>query len=172
MIKMINKLYQLTFNNILEIAWLASLLMLGGAYGFEYIGGLFPCDLCWPQRYAHMAVIVFGGFALYMRKIKNPRWLRFKIMTTFSYMVSTGYSGYHSGVEQKWWEGPDSCTLQTSDLGMTMESFMRSLDSVAFVRCDEIPWDLFGISMAGYNFIISLTLVVMLSLSVVKDMKK
>lgn len=169
---MILKIYQLAFNYILELAWLASVLMLGGAYGFEYLGGLFPCDLCWPQRYSHMAVIIFGGFALYFRKTRSPKWIRFKLMTTFSYMVSAGYSGFHAGVEQKWWEGPDSCTLQTSELGMTMESFMQSLNSVAFVRCDEIPWELFGISMAGYNFIISLTLLIMLSLSVRKDLMK
>ncbi|MDG1728109.1 MAG: disulfide bond formation protein B [Emcibacteraceae bacterium] len=169
---MIAKLYNYTFDNILPLAWLASVLMLGGAYGFEYIGGLFPCDLCWPQRYAHMAVIIFGGFALFLKKSNNTKWVRFKLMTTFSYFVSAGYSGYHAGVEQKWWEGPDSCTLQTSEVGMSVESFMRSLDSVAFVRCDDIPWDLFGISMAGYNFIISLTLLIMLSLSVVKDLKK
>jgi disulfide bond formation protein DsbB len=119
-----------------------------------------------------MAVIVFGAFALYFKKTNNAKWLRFKIMTTFSYMVSVGYSGYHAGVEQKWWEGPDSCTLQTSELGMSVESFMQSLDAVAFVRCDDIPWDMFGVSMAGYNFIISLTLLIMLSLSVRKDLGK
>ncbi|MDG1438332.1 MAG: disulfide bond formation protein B [Emcibacteraceae bacterium] len=169
---MIKKIYDIAFQNILELAWIASVFMLGGAYGFEYIGGLFPCDLCWPQRYAHMAVIVFGAFALYFKKANNIKWIRFKIMTTFAYMVSAGYSGYHAGVEQKWWEGPDSCTLQTSELGMSVESFMQSLDTVAFVRCDDIPWDMFGISMAGYNFIISLALLIMLSLSVRKDLGK
>lgn len=169
---MINKLYNFAFTNILLLSWLASIFMLGGAYGFEYIGGLYPCELCWPQRYAHMAVIVFGAFALYMKKVANPRWLHLKIMTTFSYFISVGYSGYHAGVEQKWWEGPDSCTLQTSDAPGSLEQFLQSLEGVAFIRCDEIPWDMFGISMAGYNFLISLTLLIMLSLSVRKDLSK
>lgn len=171
MLIQLKSLLKLAYANILEISVAASIFMLSGAYGFEYIGGLFPCDLCWPQRYAHMAVIVFGAFALYMRKSENVKWVRFKIMTTASYMISVGYSGYHAGVEQKWWEGPDSCTLQTDPGQMTSEQFFQQLQNVTFIRCDEIPWDLFGISMAGYNFIISLVLFIMLSFSVRKDVK-
>lgn len=162
---MIKKLWNFSLANITPIALLASIAMLGGAYGFEYIGGLYPCDLCWPQRYAHMAVIIFASFGLYIRKTHKVKWIRFKLMTTFSYFISTGYSGYHAGVEQKWWEGPDSCTLQVNEALQSFESFMDELRTVAFVRCDEIPWDLFGISMAGYNFIISLALSIMLCLS-------
>lgn len=172
MIDQIKKLYRWTFENILILSWVASILMLGGAYGFEHIGGLFPCDLCWPQRYAHMAVIIFAAFALYFQKSNTVKWLRFKLMTTFAWLVSVGYSGYHAGVEQKWWEGPDSCTLQTSDENMSVDDFIKSLEDVAFIRCDEIPWDLFGISMAGYNFLISLFMLIMLTLSVRKDMRK
>lgn len=168
----IKKLYDFIFGNILVLSWLASIAMLAGAYGFEYIGGLFPCDLCWPQRYAHMAVIIFGGFALVLKKNNPAKHMRFKVMTTFSWAVSVGYSGYHAGVEQKWWEGPDSCTLATSDLGMSLESFMQSLEGTKFVRCDEIPWEMFGISMAGYNFLISLGCLIMLSLSLRKDLGK
>ena len=168
----LKNLYNWTFENILVLSWIASILMLGGAYGFEHIGGLFPCDLCWPQRYAHMAVIIFGAFALYFQKRNPVKWLRFKLMVTFSWLVSVAYSGYHAGVEQKWWEGPDSCTLTTSEVGMSLEAFMQSLEGTKFVRCDEIPWEMFGISMAGYNFLISLFMLIMLTLSVRKDTKK
>ena len=168
----VTKLWQFAFNNILEVGLLASVFMLGGAYGFEYIGGLFPCDLCWPQRYAHMAVIVFASFALYLKKSDNVKWLRFKVMTAFSYFISVGYSGYHAGVEQKWWEGPDSCTLQTNSGEQSAAQFFEQLQGVAFTRCDEIPWELFGISMAGYNFLISLVLSIMLFLSLRQDFRK
>ena len=63
-----NTVWHFILSNITFIALLASLGMLGGAYGFEYIGGLYPCDLCWPQRYAHMAVIIFAAFAFYFKK--------------------------------------------------------------------------------------------------------
>ncbi len=172
MLEKLKSLYNYAFENIVELAVLASIFMLSGAYGFEYIGGLFPCDLCWPQRYAHMAAIVFGCFALYMRNNSPGKWLRFKILTLFSYAASAGYSGYHAGVEQKWWEGPDSCTLQLDDGDLSMDQVLESLNSVAFVRCDDIPWDLFGISMAGYNFIFSLIIFIMLLLSVKQDVKK
>ena len=168
----VTKIWRFAFNNILELGLLASVFMLSGAYGFEYIGGLFPCDLCWPQRYAHMAVIIFASFALYLKKSDNVKWLRFKVMTAFSYFISVGYSGYHAGVEQKWWEGPDSCTLQAGGENMSADQFFQDLGNVAFVRCDEIPWDLFGISMAGYNFFISLVLLIMLILSVKQDIRK
>lgn len=172
MLKNIKTIYNYAFLNIVELAVLASVFMLSGAYGFEYIGGLFPCDLCWPQRYAHMAAIVFGCFALYLRKNSPTKYLRFKILTLFSYAGSVGYSGYHAGVEQKWWEGPDSCTLQLDGDDLSMEQIMDSLNSVAFVRCDDIPWDLFGISMAGYNFLFSLIIFIMLLISVKQDIKK
>lgn len=162
---MIKPLWHFALANIMPLALFASVAMLVGAYGFEYIGGLFPCDLCWPQRYAHMAIIIFASFALYFKKSRKIKWLRFKIMTTFSYMISVGYSGYHAGVEQKWWEGPDSCTLQINNTSQSMEDFFNALGNVALIRCDQIPWDLFGISMAGYNFLISLTLFIMLCLS-------
>ncbi|MCC3862088.1 disulfide bond formation protein B [Pseudemcibacter aquimaris] len=168
----IKKIYGFIFDNILILSWIASILMLSGAYGFEYIGGLVPCDLCWPQRYAHMAVIVFGAFALYFKKLNPIKWQRFKVLTCVSWAVSVGYSGYHAGVEQKWWEGPDSCTMQASDMGLTFESFQRSLENTTFIRCDEIPWEMFGISMAGYNFLISLGCFIMLSLSLRKDLAK
>ncbi|MBL4603636.1 MAG: disulfide bond formation protein B [Emcibacteraceae bacterium] len=169
---MINKIWTFGFNNIVEIALLASLAMLGGAYGFEYIGGLYPCDLCWPQRYAHMAVILFASFALYLRKSRNAKWLRFKLLTFFSYIVSVAYSGYHAGVEQKWWDGPDSCTIRTDTGETSAADFFKQLQDVPINRCDEIPWEMFGISMAGYNFLISLTLAIMLFLSVKQDFKK
>lgn len=172
MINIIKNIWYLAYDNIVEVALAASILMLGGAYGFEYIGGLFPCDLCWPQRYAHMAVIIFASFALFLRKSSHVQWIRFKAMTTFSYLVSVGYSGYHAGVEQKWWEGPDSCTLQTNGETLSADQFFQQLQNVNFVRCDDIPWELFGVSMAGYNFIISLVLFVMLSFSLSQDLKK
>lgn len=172
MIEPIKSLWNYAFKNIVELALMASVFMLAGAYGFEYIGGLFPCDLCWPQRYAHMAVIVFASFAFYFRKSDRVKWLRFKLLTLFSYAISAGYSGYHAGVEQKWWEGPDSCTLTTDTSEMSAEAFFEQLQGAAIIRCDEIPWEMFGISMAGYNFLISLTLTIMLILSVRQDFNK
>lgn len=172
MFKLVKLLWNYAFKNIVELSLMASVFMLAGAYGFEYIGGLFPCDLCWPQRYAHMAVIIFSSFALYFRKSDKVRSLRFKFLTLFSYAISVGYSGYHAGVEQKWWDGPDSCTLTTDTSEMSAAAFFETLQSAAIVRCDEIPWELFGISMAGYNFLISLTLTIMLILSVRQDFNK
>ena len=172
MIEKIKALICYAYKNIVELSLVTSIAMLSGAYSFEYIGGLYPCDLCWPQRYAHMAIIVFASFALYLRKNNPAKWLRFKILTLFSWAVSVGYSGYHAGVEQKWWEGPDSCTLQTNDDNLSAEQFFSTLNEVTFIRCDDIPWELFGISMAGYNFLISFVMFIMLFFSVRQDFRK
>jgi disulfide bond formation protein DsbB len=65
---------------------------------------------------------------------------------------------YHAGVEQKWWEGPTSCT--SGDIGgLSAEELMDQIMSAPLVRCDDIPWEMFGLSMAGWNALLSAGLV-------------
>jgi disulfide bond formation protein DsbB len=70
-------------------------------------------------------------------------------------LISAGLGGYHAGVEQKWWQGPTTCTSQPID-GLSTEDLLAQIMNAPVVRCDDIPWDLFGMSMAGWNMIISL----------------
>jgi len=129
------------------LAALGSLAMMLGAWGFEYIGELAPCKLCLWQRWPHKIAIALG---LVMFFIPN-RWIA--LLGGFVVLAGAGIAFYHAGVELKFWLGPDTCTgLPTGPITLD------ALWDRPVVRCDDIPWSLFGISMAGWNGIISLGL--------------
>lgn len=145
------------WQNPLVVALLLSASLLAGAYGFQYIGGMTPCDLCWPQRYAHMVIIILSAGGLLLKG--RAKWLPgfFTALVALAFAASAAVSGYHAGVEQKWWKGPTTCTSDGLAQGddMNMENIFDNLMTAKLVLCDEIPWSLLGISMAGYNFLIS-----------------
>ena len=122
--------------------------LLGGAYISQYGFGLYPCEMCWWQRYPHFAALLFGLLAFY-----TPKYA--KLMTAlaaFSIALSGLIGGFHAGVEYGWWEGITGCAVTASSDVDILESIMNA----PLVRCDVAPWELFGISLAGYNFIFSL----------------
>lgn len=130
--------------------------VLLGAYGFEILGGLAPCQLCYYQRAPYfLAIIVCAMAWLY------PRWMRVLLrMLAVIYLISVVLGIYHAGVEWKFWPGPASCTAPgNSDI--PVEELMAQILAAPIVRCDEIPWSLFGISLAGYNVLISIALLTM-----------
>jgi len=141
------------WHNPLMLAFLMSLSLLLGAYGFQYIGGLEPCHLCWWQRYAHMAILGLSAAGLLLKDFWRGLWLW---ATAIALEVSVAAAGYHAGVEQKWWQGPTTCTSQGLDQSGDMSALFDNMMNAKLVMCDKIPWEMFGISMAGYNFLISL----------------
>ncbi len=123
------------------------LALLAGAYISEYGFGLYPCEMCWWQRYAHFAAIALGlaAFVLPPRRL----WVA---LAALAVLVSGLIGAYHAGVEYGWWEGFTTCT--TTDFsggGDPLEAIMAA----PIIRCDVAQWELFGISLAGYNFAIS-----------------
>lgn len=142
---------------------LAAVLMLAGAYGFQYLEDLPPCELCWWQRYAHMAAVpvalIAAALDMPARKAEQgPSPYAALAFFTLVLVFATGaaIAGFHVGVEQDWWEGPTACTALT--LEGSLEDMFNQLISAPVVRCDDIAWTLFGVSMAGYNGMISLAL--------------
>ncbi|MFZ7090677.1 disulfide bond formation protein B [Primorskyibacter sp. 2E233] len=125
-------------------------LMLG-ALGFQYIGEMPPCKLCYWQRYGHVLAILVGAVALW-RPIAPLLWIG--ALGAFS---SSVIGLYHSGVERKWWEGPNSCT-SGSIAGLTPEELTQKILEAPLIRCDDIPWEMFGLSMANYNVLVSFVL--------------
>jgi disulfide bond formation protein DsbB len=133
--------------------WLAFLIpaaLLAGAYGSQYIGGLAPCDMCWWQRYPHFAALGISVVALILRKSAAHIW--FLAMAAFAIITSGLIGGYHAGVEYKWWLGPQTCGQLPQGSGADL---LKDIMNAQVVRCDVVPWDLFGISLAGFNFLIS-----------------
>lgn len=143
----------MTQKTMIALATLGSLAVLLGAYGFQHIGGLLPCKMCLWQRWPHAAAIGIGVILL----VGGPRllaWLGALAAAT------TGLIGfYHAGVEWRLWPGPSSCTGGGLDLGAMGGGDLLSLDApTGLVLCDEIVWSFLGLSMAGWNGVISLAL--------------
>lgn len=132
----------------------AGAAMLAGAFAFQYIGDMHPCVLCIYQRWPHGLAIPIGIAAWVLRDHAAGPWLA--ILAGLVLLTGAAIAGFHVGVEYKWWEGTSSCgsTEQPDNL----KDLMKMLEAQPIVRCDEVPWSMFGISMAGYNFLISIGL--------------
>ncbi|MBO9435979.1 disulfide bond formation protein B [Ruegeria sp. R13_0] len=132
-----------------------SAALLLGAWGFQHIGGLAPCKMCIWQRYPHVVAVVIGALALMLPKL-NP----LPLIGALAAIITAGIGFFHAGVEQGWWEGPSTCT--SGDIGgLSAEELMNQIMAAPLVRCDEIPWEMFGLSMAGWNAAISAVLVLL-----------
>ena len=143
------------------IAIVVSLATLGAAHAFETFGGYAPCGLCLHQREVYWTALGIGvvGSVLAWKvpKLSTP----ISLLLTLTFFVGMALAAYHSGVEWKWWPGPTSCT---GPAGGVSGADMASLLAGAKIRppsCDEAAWRMFGISMAGYNTLISAGLVVL-----------
>ena len=122
-------------------------LLLGGAYLSQYGFGLYPCEMCWWQRWPHFTAV---GLAL-LAFIFPPQRL-WTSLAAIAILVSGAIGLFHAGVEYDWWEGITSCTAVVSGgTGNALEDIMNA----PMIRCDEAPWSLFGVSLAGYNFLVS-----------------
>ena len=141
----------MTSKQLISLASFASLALIMGAYSFEYIGGFLPCKLCYWQRYPHfLNILIFPIFYLF-----QMRSLIFIGM--MSMLISTILAFYHVGVEQKYWLGPNSCTNSSIE-NLTTDQLLDQIMNAPLVRCDEIAWELIGVSMAGWNVLISFCL--------------
>ena len=130
-----------------SFALIVPVLLLGGAYISEYVFGLHPCEMCWWQRWPHFAAL---GFAL-LSLVAPPK--RIWVAIAAGGILTTGLIGFfHAGVEYGFWEGITGCALPASDGGDPLDAIFAQ----PVVRCDEAPWMLMGISLAGFNAIISI----------------
>ena len=145
--------------NGLVICALVSATLLVGAFLFEHVGGMAPCSLCIWQRWAHLGVI--GAAASGLLSIPPRAAL---LMTIAAAMTSFGVAGYHAGVEWQLWEGPTGCTASLA-AGASAADLVDKLLATPVVRCDDVPWSLFGLSMAGWNALFSLDILAVALLS-------
>ncbi len=136
------------------IAGAGSAAILAGALGFQFIGGLAPCPLCIWQRWIHVAAVVIAALAVTVLW-RHTRPLA--VLAMLAMLVSAGLGLYHTGIERGWWPGPDTCT--SSDItNLSTDQLMAQIMNAPLVRCDEVAWDLLGLSMASWNAVISLGL--------------
>jgi disulfide bond formation protein DsbB len=132
-------------NGMQTARWLAlgvPAALLAGAYISQYGFGLFPCEMCWWQRYPHFAAMGLAGMAFGIQPARV--WVA---LAGLAVLTSGLIGGFHAGVEYGWWPGITACA--------TASAVDVLNPSAPLVRCDQAPWTLFGISLAGFNFLIS-----------------
>jgi len=131
------------------LALLIPAALLAGAWGSQLIGGLYPCEMCHWQRWPHYAAVVIALLAFVPA-------LPTRLLVTLAALaiaVSGAIGVAHAGVEYHWWHGFTACTGTMSSGPITIDDLMKA----PIVRCDQAQWTLFGVSLAGFNAIISLT---------------
>lgn len=122
------------------------LALLAGAYLFQFGVGLPPCEMCWWQRYPLFAALGLALIAIY-----RPPGRVFVWLAALAIAISGGIGAFHAGVEYGWWEGVTACTVTAMSGADPLEAIMNA----PLVRCDVAPWSLFGVSLAGWNFLFS-----------------
>jgi len=135
------------------IALLLPAALLGGALGSQYLGGLHPCEMCYWQRWPHGAAIVLAALA-FTAPSGSGRSRVLTLLAAVAIAVSGAIGVYHAGVEAKIFEGLTTCT-STITSGNTAD-MLRQITHAPLVRCDEVQFRFLGISMAGWNAILSL----------------
>jgi disulfide bond formation protein DsbB len=131
------------------LAGSGSAAMLAGAFAFQHLGGMAPCTLCLWQRWPHAAAVLVLVLALV------TGWRPLAWAGALAALATAGIGLFHAGVEQGWWEFVSACT-QGSISGISATDLLNPDAALpAPVRCDEIPWSLLGVSMAGWNAIVS-----------------
>ena len=122
--------------------------LLGGALFSQYVGGLYPCEMCYWQRWPHGAAILFALGAFFSPS-GSPRTRLLVLLAALAIAISGAIGLFHAGVELGWWEGITQCTA----IGAAS---LQDILNVPLIRCDQVQWELFGISMAGWNALLSL----------------
>jgi disulfide bond formation protein DsbB len=125
--------------------------LMAGALGSQYIGGLYPCEMCHWQRWPHYAAILLAlaSFATAGKRASRP----LVILAGLCILVSGAIGAFHAGVEYGWWEGFTQCT---STAGSGGGDILANIMAAPLIRCDQAQWTLFGVSLAGWNALFSI----------------
>ncbi|KRQ10292.1 disulfide bond formation protein DsbB [Bradyrhizobium pachyrhizi] len=142
---------------------------LAGAWFFQLVLEIMPCPLCLEQRYAYYLAVPLGAVVALAaaRDAPRPVLLAGLVILGLAALANAGLGTYHAGVEWGFWPGPTDCTGPMVDFGKA-GSLLDQLDKVKVVRCDEVQWRFLGISLAGYNALISLVMAAIAGWGVMK----
>ncbi|HLI99117.1 MAG TPA: disulfide bond formation protein B [Bradyrhizobium sp.] len=140
----------------LSIAAIAA-ATLAGAWYFQLVLDIRPCPLCLEQRYAYYLAIPLAALTAFAarRNGKNSLVLAGLAILGLAALGNAVLGTYHAGVEWGLWQGPTDCTGPVGNLG-SAGTLLERLDTVKVIRCDEVQWRFLGLSLAGYNVLISL----------------
>jgi disulfide bond formation protein DsbB len=145
----------------------AAIIALAGAsalacvYYLQYVMLIAPCPLCLEQRIAYYICVPLAAY-LWLGASQGASWkvlLLGFVVIAGAMLWNTALSTYHAGVEYKFWQGPTDCTGPIDKFGSVGNMF-NQLQRISLVRCDQVAWSLFGISLAGFDVLLSLGLAV------------
>jgi len=143
---------------------------LAGAWISQWLGYL-PCELCLKQRYAYYLALPLALAAFFATPV-NARGARFLFaLVALAFAANAVLAAYHSGVEFKWWPGPADCTGAYAGAG-NVADFMKQLEQIKVVRCDEVSLRIFGFSLANANIFISAAMAVLASMGAGRVMRR
>nr|WP_294849630.1 disulfide bond formation protein B [uncultured Sphingomonas sp.] len=131
------------------LAFAIPVTLLAGAYGSQIFGGLWPCEMCWWQRYAHFAALPFAIAAL-VSPLNAPQTRPLTLLAALAIAVSGLIGAYHAGVEWKILPGLTTCTAGG-------QKSLQDILNTPMIQCDQVQWDLLGVSLAGWNALFSLS---------------
>ena len=146
---------------------------LAGAWFFQLVLDIRPCPLCLEQRYAYYLAIPLGALTALVAGRDAPR----RVLLAGLAVLAVAALGnavlgtYHAGVEWQFWQGPTDCTGPIGNLG-SAGSLLQRLDTVKVIRCDEVQWRFLGLSLAGYNVLISLLMAAIAAWGLVKSARR
>lgn len=129
------------------LAFAIPAVLMAGALGSQYIGGLHPCEMCHWQRWPHYTALVIALLAFWLKPPMKPVLIA---LAALAILTSGAIGVFHAGVEYHWWEGVTPCTASAAST--SLEDLLRA----PIIRCDAAQWTLGGISLAGFNAIFSI----------------
>ena len=159
----------------LLISVITSAALLAGAHLFERVGGLVPCILCLDQREAHWAALGVAAAGLFVSRVfrANIGAAAAVGAAALVYAVSAGLAFYHTGVEYGYWPGPAICSGAGSIGDLDLNTVIDALDQKADApSCEDVQWRFMGVSMAGYNLLISAGLFVLTTLATIAETRR
>jgi disulfide bond formation protein DsbB len=146
---------------------------LVGAWYFQLVEGLQPCPLCLEQRYAYYLAIPLAAATALAAGQNGPRWLVIGglVVLVLAALANAVLGFYHAGVEWKFWAGPADCTGPIGNLG-SAGTLLDRLDTVKVVMCDQVQWRFLGLSLAGYNVLISLLMAAIAAWGIARSVRR
>ena len=151
-------------NNIFKLSFLISSLMLLSAFYLEYFHDAFPCDLCITQRWFHALIISYSLIAIFIheKKILANKFILTGLSITW--IVSSVAGLYHFGIEMNFWSGPDECS---SSIDFSKD-LLKYLLNKSPIKCDEVMFTLFGLSLAAWNGLLSFGMFLLMNVILIR----
>jgi disulfide bond formation protein DsbB len=138
------------------VALIVTVATIVAALGFEHLGGYLPCPLCLEQRYAYYAgvPVLFAALVVLSAGHRRTAALLFALVA-LAFLANAGLGVYHAGAEWRFWPGPDSCA-GAQEITTSAGGLLDVLPNTNVIRCDEAAWRFAGISLAGWNVVVSI----------------